>query len=149
MPRDPMGFDSPSEEARHATGAGKAGSSSDAPAAKPKRKHRATGKPRGGKRPGAGRPTGARNALPQGAVAAIRALRHRVPEGTPEPLAELADEALATVAEVMRGQVRRGTERLNAARVVREEICGPVPKQLRVGGEGGGPITIHVDRDEE
>lgn len=89
----------------------------------------------GGHRLGAGRPKGAKNALPQGAVAALRALKHRVPEGTPEELADLAGEALETVADVMRGRFRRGgTERLNAARAVREEVCGPVKQKLEHTG---------------
>jgi hypothetical protein len=97
----------------------------------------------GGKRVGAGRPPGAGNALPQGAVAAIRALKHRVPDKTPEELADLAGEALETVAEVMRGRFRRGgMERLQAARTVREEICGPVPKRHELSGPDGGALEI-------
>lgn len=100
-----------------------------------KGKKRPPPKPRGGKRPGAGRPRGARNALPAGAVSAIRALRHRVPDGTPAALADVAGEALETVVQVMRGKVKRGAiARLTAARVAREDICGPVPKEFKHSG---------------
>jgi hypothetical protein len=67
-----------------------------------------------------------------------------VPDGTPEPLAELAGEALETVAEVMRGRVRTGGfERLQASRIVREEICGKVADKLehQVRDVGEGEIT--------
>ena len=57
--------------------------------------------------------------LPKGAVAAIRSLRYRVPDTTPAPLAEIADEALDTVVKVMRGKVpyHEMTPRLKAAQI--------------------------------
>jgi hypothetical protein len=98
----------------------------------PKRKHVATGrKPPGGSRPGAGRPSG-RNVLPYGAVKAIKALRHRVPEGTPDKLADLADRALERVAEVMEGEIldpMLASAVLRASTRIRDEVCGP-PKQV-------------------
>lgn len=113
------------------------------------RKHRRTGNPNGGKRPGAGRPKGSKNTLPLGSVAAVKALRLRVPKDAPEEHAALADEALGTVVDVMRGRGGRGALfRLMAAKEVRLEICGPMPKQIQVGGLGGGPVTVRVDRDE-
>lgn len=103
--------------------------------------------PSGGKRQGAGRPKGVKNALPQGAVSAIRALRHRIPEGTPAELADAAGEALETVAEVMRGTVKKGArDRLTAAAMLREEICGPVPKKHELTGKGGAPLIVEVIR---
>ena len=101
--------------------------------------------PRGGRRAGAGRPKGSQDKLPRGAVAAIKALRHRVPEGTPEPLADVADEAFATVVEVMRGEVLEGArERLSAAAAVREEVCGPIPKKTEVSGKDGGALEVVI-----
>ena len=55
----------------------------------------------GGARLGAGRPPGLTEALPRGAVKALRGLRHRVPVGTPEPLSDLADSALEAIAEAI------------------------------------------------
>ncbi len=117
---------------------------------KPKRKHRATGrKAPGGRRPGAGRPNGTKNALPLGAVSAIRSLKLRVPQGAPHEVAELAGEALETVVDVMRGKAGRGAFfRLMAAKELRLETCGPHPTRLEHGGLGGGPIVVKVDREE-
>lgn len=106
-----------------------------------KRKHVATGrKPPGGRRPGAGRPAGTRNALPLGTVQAVKAMRLRVPDGTPYEAAELADEALGTVVEVMRGNVwyQAAGPRLKAATVLREEICGPLAQKV----EHSGTVTL-------
>lgn len=73
-------------------------------------------------------------------MVALKALRFRVPPGTPEPLADLAGEALETVADVMRGKVYRGGfERLTAARTVREEICGKVADKHEHSG-----VVLHV-----
>lgn len=101
-------------------------------------------KPRGGKRPGAGRPRGSRNALPAGAVGALRALRFRVPKDIAPELADAAGEALETVVKVMRGKVKRGAiASLTAARVLREEICGPIPKQVQVAGS----VVFRIEED--
>lgn len=101
--------------------------------------------PRGGLRPGAGRPIGAKNTLPQATVAAIKALKHRVPDGTAEPLAELAGDALIAVANVMRNGARPGAfAQLQAAAALREEICGPVPKRSEITGANGGPLEFTV-----
>ena len=80
--------------------------------------------------------------LPKGAVAAIRSLRYRVPDTTPAPLAEIADEALDTVVKVMRGKVpyHEMTPRLKAAQIIRDEACGPIPKTV----EHQGGITVNV-----
>jgi len=87
---------------------------------------------------GPGRPQGSTNALPRGAVGALKALRHRVPEGIPEPLAEIADEAFDVVVSCMRGDVSSElTGRLSASKYVREEICGPIAQKLEVNlGKG-------------
>jgi hypothetical protein len=115
---------------------------------KTKRQHRKTGAPRGGRREGAGRPEGANNALPSGAVSAIRALRLRVPDAAPLLAAELAGEALERIVDVMRGKVRpeRAFPTLTAAKAVREEVCGPIVKKHEVAGPGGAPVTITINR---
>lgn len=100
-----------------------------------------SGKGRGGKRPGAGRPKGSRDVLPRGVVKALKALRHRVPEGMKPEVAALADEALGTYVEVMRGKVKRfARERLAAAALVREEVCGKAAQKV----DHGGAVTLNV-----
>lgn len=99
--------------------------------------------PRGGKRPGAGRPAGANDVLPRGAVALIKALRHRVPKEVDQEVADIADEALGTLVSVMRGEIRdNARDRMGAATALREEICGPVPKKLEHSGTDGAPISF-------
>lgn len=102
--------------------------------------------PRGGKRAGAGRPAGSTDSLPRGSVALIKALRHRVPkDASPEAVA-VADEALGTLVAVMRGEVERfARERMSAAALLREEVCGPVPKKLEHSGVDGSPISISIN----
>lgn len=82
--------------------------------------------------------------LTKGSVSAIKGLRWRVPECAPEVLADAADEAFETVVEVMRGNVRKGQSmpRLAAARVVREEVCGPLAQRHEHTGVDGKPIEI-------
>jgi hypothetical protein len=96
-------------------------------------------KGRGGRRPGAGRPPGSKNALPQGAVAAIRALKLRVPADASPEVEELAAETLATTVEIMRrGYRTRGAMvRLLAAKEARVEVCGKVAEKH----EHSGTIT--------
>lgn len=89
---------------------------------------------------------GSDGALPHGAVSAIRSLRHRVPEGTPEVLADLAGESLEAIASVMRGKKCLDSfARLNAAKAIREEVCGPVAKKVEHSGEGGGPVRVSIN----
>lgn len=100
-----------------------------------KRKHRATGrKPPGGNRPGSGRPEGTPNVLPYGAVVAIEACGLRVPDGTPEDVALLADRALMRIADVMEERVdfMRAGHVLKAATQLRNEVCGPIAQKLEV-----------------
>lgn len=108
-----------------------------------KRKHVATGKPRGGARANAGRKPGSKNALPLGAVSAVRALRLRVPEGTSPVAAELAGEAFERIVKVMREQVSsfQAGNVLKAATLVRQEVCGPVPTKVDVGGA----LQVHLE----
>lgn len=114
---------------------------------KPKRKHRATGgKPPGGARAGAGRPVGATNALEMGAVNAIQTFRHRVPESASREAAAVADEAMGAIIQVMRGEVMFGaTDRLRAATMVRQEVCGPIAQKVEHGGPDGGPLQVSIE----
>lgn len=91
----------------------------------------------GGKRPGAGRPTGATSPLRLGEVQAVKALGLRVPEGAPQAHRAIADEAFETIVSVMRGEVfdpQVAAIRRNAAKDVREEICGPVKQRIEHSG---------------
>lgn len=98
----------------------------------------------GGKRSGAGRPLGARGVLPRGAVKAIKSLRHRVPPTASAEAGQLADEAFAQVVAIMRKPGRSATVQLAAATVVRDEICGPVPRKSEISGPGGEPLTVTI-----
>jgi hypothetical protein len=101
---------------------------------------------RGGKRPGAGRPAGSKNALGYGEVKALKAAGLRVPEKAPEAHRELADEALGAMIDVMRGDVSylQAPAVLKAATAIRAEICGPVPTKLEHTGADGEPLTVKV-----
>jgi hypothetical protein len=101
--------------------------------------HKATGRPHGGARPGAGRPAGTPNALPLGAVKAIQSLRLRVPADASEAAKELADRALQRVADVMNCKVtsKQANSVLKAAIHIREEVCGPVTRKIEVEGKIG------------
>lgn len=117
----------------------------------PKRKHRATGNPKGGKREGAGRPEGVKNELDYGEVKAIAACRRRVPAEAPAEDVELADEALGHIAAVMRGQVHylEAGSRLKAATRVREEVCGLLTQKLEHTGADGGPMVVEIHKYTE
>lgn len=93
--------------------------------------------------PGPGRPRGAKNALPAGAVSAIKSLRLRVPDDAHPEAAKVADEAFETVVSIMRGKeknVGQALARLSAARVVRDEVCGPIAKKVDVSGS----LTVNL-----
>lgn len=81
-----------------------------------------------------------------GEVKAVKAARLRVPEGTPEEHAQLAEEAKDQIVAVMRGEVgfKSAPHVLKAATTLRQEICGPVPQKLEHTGENGGPLVVHV-----
>lgn len=123
--------------------------SDDYPAEKPyRRPHRATGrKAPGGARPGAGRPEGTSNALPLGYVQALKGLRHRVPEGTPEALADVADTAMDRLVDVMMERVedaQLASQVLKAATSIRAEICGPPTQRLEHTGANGESLVVEV-----
>lgn len=114
-----------------------------------RRPHRATGKkPPGGHRPGAGRPEGTFNALPPGYVQALKGLKHRVPEGTPEPLADVAGTALDRLVDVMMERVedpQLAAQVLKASTLIRAEICGPPTQRHEVSGKDGQGLSISID----
>lgn len=83
--------------------------------------------------PGKGRVVGSTLPLPLGSVASIKGLRYRVPDGTPEPLGAVADEAFQAVVDVMRGKHYHGSMAiLGAAKTVREEVCGAITQRHEV-----------------
>lgn len=106
--------------------------------------------PRGGKRTGAGRKTGSVDTVnrlkPRGATSALKSLRHRVPEGTPDALADIAGEAFQAIVDVMRGESygAEGFTILSASKLVREEVCGPVKQKHEVTGADGGPVQVSI-----
>lgn len=120
----------------------------------PKRKHRANGKPVGGKRPGAGRPRGSENTLELGEVKAIKAANLRLPKDAPEPIKLLANRALERIVEVLEQQVHYtdAGNVLKAATRLREEACGPLMQKLALTDPtGDGPLQVIVQKygDEE
>lgn len=115
----------------------------------PKRRHRATGKkPPGGARPGAGRPLGVKNVLELGEAQAIKALRWKVPESTPAPIADAAGEAFFRIVEVMRGDsyVADPANTLRAAFRVRDEACGQPTQRVEHTGKDGETLTIQINK---
>lgn len=113
----------------------------------PRRPHRATGnKPPGGRREGAGRPQGSSSALRYGEVKALRGLRYRVPEGTHEAFADVADIAFERIVDVMLERVdpKQGAQVLKSATHIREEICGPVAQRLEHTGADGASLVVEV-----
>ena len=78
---------------------------------------------------------------------AFDAVRINVPENTAPEVAALADEAIATVLKVMRGQTgRHSLTQLTAAGVIRDEICGPIKQRLSIEGAGGPPrMSVTID----
>lgn len=76
---------------------------------------------------------------------AIKAAGLRVPEDASPEARRLADRALERIVEVMDEQVSpfMANPVLTAARLVREEVCGAVPKKLEATGKDGGPIAVY------
>lgn len=100
--------------------------------------------PRGGRRPGAGRPRGSKNALPIGTVQAIKAAKLRIPATASPAEVELANRALERIVDVMDEKVStyegRAFAVLTAARHVREEVCGKVADKVDVTHRGLGEL---------
>lgn len=89
---------------------------------------------------------GSDNALPLGAVKAIKALGLRVPADAPDAHRELADEALQRIVDVMREDVDgfKAGAVLKAATHLRDEICGPLAQKLKVAGDKDEPLEVVV-----
>lgn len=106
----------------------------------------------GGKRAGAGRPvgTGSPHVLGHGERAAVKAAGLRVPKDAPESYRELADEALGTLVDVMRGGVHftEAGPRLKAATRIREEVCGPLAQKVEHSGKDGAPLGFVINLGE-
>lgn len=115
-----------------------------------------TGKGRGGKRPGAGRPEGARNALPSGTVGALNAAflaqKRLGSGGDPESLAALRRvyERIGDVLEenitvpAMAGAV------LKAAETIADTVAGPMVQKHVVAVEhNDDDLARDIERDRE
>jgi hypothetical protein len=96
--------------------------------------------PRGGKRPGAGRPKGsAARVISNEAIKAARTIDprgYRVPDDAPPAMRELADRALQRISDVMEEGIGApiAPSVIKAAQQIREEVCGPVEKRVRISG---------------
>lgn len=103
-----------------------------------KRKHVATGKPRGGNRKRAGRPVGSKSALGYGETSAVKAAGLRVPEAATKEQRALADRCQERIIDVMEGKVfhKLATPVLGAAKALREEICGPLKQRVEHSFDG-------------
>lgn len=102
----------------------------------------------GGAREGAGRPvgTGHPNPLEYGEVAALKSLKREPAPEASEGVKRLADEALCTIIEVMRGEAGFSSQdRLRAATLVRHETCGPLVQRMEQSGPDGGPLVVVLD----
>ncbi len=101
---------------------------------------------RGGKRPGAGRPAGSRNALGYGEAKAVHACKLRLPKDATPEAEYLAQRALQRIVDVMEGQVSflEAGAVLKASTRVREEVCGPLAQKLEHAGPDGGQLVIEV-----
>jgi hypothetical protein len=75
-----------------------------------------------------------KNALPVGMV---KALNHRLPANATEEQAEVANWAFAQIAKVASGQIsfRQAPTVLKAATQIRDEINGPIPKDITIHGK--------------
>lgn len=104
--------------------------------AQAKRKHVATGAPRGGARAGAGRPEGSTLALGYGEIRALEAAKLRVPEDASPEVKALADRTYARLVHVMEEKVSpfQAGHVLKAATRLREEACGPLAQKVEVSG---------------
>lgn len=73
-------------------------------------------------------------------------MRHRVPTDVSPYAADAADRAFDVLVDVMDGKVKRDAfVRLMGAKAVREDVCGPVPKQVAITGAKGEPLSIQIN----
>ena len=106
--------------------------------------------PRGGARPGAGRPKGSGlspKVRPTSKM--IRAAGYRVPDDAPPEMRALADRALQRMTDVMEECVEppAAPSVLKAAVAVREEVCGPVEKRIQISGSLEALLTASLQED--
>jgi hypothetical protein len=105
--------------------------------------------PRGGKRPGAGRPKNSdlTYAFPDGFVQATKIMKkpvpevpagHRVPKEVSALARDAADYAFQRYIDVAAGRVRadRASSVLKAATEIRKEVCGPIAQKVAVDVNG-------------
>lgn len=87
---------------------------------------------RGGRRPGAGRPPGTRNALEYGEAKAVNACKLRLPKDATPEAEYLAQRSLQRIVDVMEGGVSHleSGAVLKAATRLREEVCGPLTQKF-------------------
>lgn len=66
----------------------------------------------------------------------VKTIRHRVPEDAPAEVKTLADRALARMEDVLEERVghQQAPSVLKAAALIREEVCGPVHRDINVKG---------------
>lgn len=124
--------------------------------------------PRGGHRPGAGRPKGSKNSLPYGTVKAIREFNkqeramaklnipktpkgYRVPPDASPEAKEVADFAMDRLIAAAAGRVhpQKSTSVIKASVEIRKEICGPIAIKVEadVGGRLEKLLTASMEPD--
>jgi len=87
-----------------------------------------------------GRPPGTPNVLPYGAVKALGTAKYRVRKDIDiaqrQDASDVAGYALERMVQVLGGSInhRKGPTILKAAIAVREEMCEPIVKEVKVGG---------------
>lgn len=87
----------------------------------------------GGRRPGAGRPKGSKNRATKAEAVALS-----------ERAKAYADEALATLAEVMRNKEAPPAARVSASESILNRGYGKPTQSVEVGALGGGPLPVTV-----
>ena len=93
---------------------------------------------------------GAKRDLPYGAVKALEQMRHRVPDNVSDPLKVVADLAFQRKVDVMCGKVsfRQAPSVLKAACEVRDEICGPIPREMNIKAQMSLEMLVgRMERD--
>lgn len=88
---------------------------------------------------GPGRAPGQKDPLPRGTVRALKTAHWRVPKDVPSDLGDVADHAFERIVDVLNEKVyhKSAGHVLNAARMVREEVCGPIAQKIAVSGVDG------------
>jgi len=68
----------------------------------------------------------------------------RIPDNAPPELAEIAARALQRIVEVMDKPERNSRDRLDAAKRVRDEVCGLLAQRTELSGGGGQPMAVSI-----